>query len=164
MLIAVSLTPSSIHLLAFLYFPLSAVWVLCFCVLHRGVPAPLRFYMMWIPRHIWLWPCCAAVCEALAVVDLGSCSCACIPCFPFFLPCNLYLPVYSVLLSSGLWVLISIVPWFCISVIIQFTVLLVFGFVLSSFRGALAEVLESYNCIRRPKHDNLYICFACSKM
>ena len=61
MLIAVSLTPSSIHLLAFLHFSFSAVWVLCFCVLHRRVPAPLRFYMVWIPRRIWLRPCGAAV-------------------------------------------------------------------------------------------------------
>ena len=56
MLIVVSLTPSSIHLLAFLHFSFSAVWVLCFCVLHRHVPAPLCFYMVCIPRRIWLRP------------------------------------------------------------------------------------------------------------
>ena len=61
MLIAVSLTPSSIHLFAFLHFSFSAVWVLCFCVLHRRVPAPMCFYMVWIPRRIWLRPCGAAV-------------------------------------------------------------------------------------------------------
>ena len=46
MLIAVSFTPSSNHLLAFLHFSLSAVWVLCFCVLHRRAPAPLCFYIV----------------------------------------------------------------------------------------------------------------------
>ena len=57
----VSLTASSNHLFVFLHFSLSAVWVLCFCVLHRCVPASLCFYMVWIPRRIWLGPCGAAV-------------------------------------------------------------------------------------------------------
>ena len=61
MLMAFFQTPSSIYLLAFLLFSFSAVWVVCFCVLHRRVPAPLCFYMVWIPRRIWLRPFGAAV-------------------------------------------------------------------------------------------------------
>ena len=43
-----------------------------------------------------LW-CCSFV--RLWLWALGSCSCAYIPFFPLFLPCRLYLPVSSVLLS-----------------------------------------------------------------
>ena len=71
--------------------------------------------------------------------------------FPFFfhaLHISLFLLCYC---SIGFWVLISIVPWLCISAIMQFTALLVFGFVLSCFRGALAEVLGSYNFVLVPK-------------
>ena len=142
MLMAVSLTPSSIHLLAFLHFSLSAVWVLCFCVLHRRVPVPLRFYIVWIPRRVWLRTCGAAVSWALAVV-LGSCSCAYIPFFPPFLPCSLYLPVSSVLLSSralGPHLHCTAVLYFCNHAIYSSAV---FGFVLSCFRGALAGVSGS---------------------
>ena len=108
MLIAVSLPPSSIHLLAF-------VWELCFCILHRRVPAPLRFYMVWIPRRIWLCLVVLQFHEALAV-GLGSCSCAYISFFPLFLPCKLYLPVSSVLLSSralGPHLHCAVVLYFC---------------------------------------------------
>ena len=70
--------------------------------------------------------------------------------FPFFFHASyiaLFLLSYCPL---GLWLLISIVRWFCISAIMQFTVLLVFGFVLSCFRGALAEVLGSFNFVSVP--------------
>ena len=67
--------------------------------------------------------------------------------FPFFFHAgyiSLFLLSYCPL---GLWVLISMVRWFCISAIMQFTVLLVFGFVLSCFRGTLAGVSGSYNFV-----------------
>ena len=60
-----------------------------------------------------LWYC--GFCEALAVV-LGSRSCAYIPLFPLFLPCNLYLPVSSVSLSSralGPHLHCTVVLYFC---------------------------------------------------
>ena len=95
--------------------------------------------------------------EALAVV-LGSRRCAYIPFFPF----SFHAICISLFLLSHcllrLWVLISIVPWFCISAIMQFTVLLVFGFVLSCFRGALAGVSRSYNFVSVPNKKCLVTC------
>ena len=75
--------------------------------------------------------------------------------FPFFFHVgyiSLFLLSYCPL---GLWVLISIVRWFCISAITQFTVLLVFGFVLSCFRGTLAGVSGSYNFLSVPNTNRM---------
>ena len=66
---------------------------------HRRGPAPLRFYMMWIRRRVCLQSCGAAVSRGFGC-GLGSCSYAYRPFFPLYLPCNVYLPVSSVLLSS----------------------------------------------------------------
>ena len=82
--------------------------------------------------RLWLWSCGPVVAHTFHS-------------FPFFFHASyisLFLLSYCPL---RLWVLVSIVRWFCISAIMQFTVLLVFGFVLSCFCGALAEVLGSYN-------------------
>ena len=65
---------------------------------------------------------------------------------------SLFLLSYCLL---GLWVLISIVRWFCISAIMQFTVLLVFGFLLSCFRGTLAGVSGSYNFVSVPNTNRM---------
>ena len=140
MLIAVSLTPSSIHHLAFLHFSLSVVWVLCFCacsfVFLHGVD--FKAYLaaaLWCCGFVRLWPWCWGPVVAHTFRS-----------FPFFFHA-IYIPLLLSYCPLGLWVLISIVRWFCISAIMQFTVLLVFGFVLSCFRGALAEVLGSYDFV-----------------
>ena len=96
---------------------------------------------MRIPRRIWLLV--MRFREAVAVVVFHSFLC--ISLF-FFLS---YCP-------HGLWVLFSIVPWFCISAIMQFTVVSP-RCVLSSFRGALAGVLGSYNFVSVPNTNTSLI-------